>query len=374
MAREQFFMKDGLGSDAVKRIATALSAADSGFDTQAFRRSAMRGLKALELKARVGHVIGALRKHLPQDTLQALDVLVRAGANWEPRPEGAGDFFSFAAWPVIDFVGAHGLDHPEESLDALRKLTGLFSAEFAIRPFLERHERLTLTRLRRWTKDPDPNVRRLVSEGTRPRLPWGGRLKRFQSDPTPVIRLLERLKDDDALYVRRSVANNVNDISKDHPDRVVELVSKWSRNASDERLWIVRHATRTLVKAGHPGALKVLGFDPKAKVDVVGLSVTPRTLKLGGALTLNFELRSRARRAQPLIVDYAVHHVKKTGERTAKVFKLKTLKLAAKAVVEVKKKHSIRKISTRVYYPGRHLVEILVNGSSRGRAEFDLKL
>ena len=367
-------MKDGLGSDAVKRIATTLRAAEPDFDTVAFRRSAMRGLKALELKARVGHVIGALRQHLPQDFLQALDVLVRAGALWERRSETSGEFHGFAAWPVIDFVGKHGLDHPKESLDALRELTGLFSAEFAIRPFLERHERLTLARLRRWTKDPDPDVRRLVSEGTRPRLPWGGRLKRFQVDPTPVIDLLERLKDDDALYVRRSVANNLNDISKDHPERVVDLVSKWSRNASDERLWIVRHATRTLVKAGHPGALKVLGFDPKAKVDVVDLSVTPQELKLGGALSLSFELRSRARTAQPLIVDYAVHHVKKSGERTAKVFKLKTLELAPKARVPVKKKHSIRKISTRVYYPGRHLVEVLVNGTSRGTAEFDLKL
>jgi 3-methyladenine DNA glycosylase AlkC len=298
---------------------------------------------------------------------------VRAGAAWEIG-ERDDDPYGFAAWPVIDFVGKHGLSHPRESLDALRRLTPLFSAEFAIRPFLVHHEALTMTRLRKWTRDGDEHVRRLVSEGTRPRLPWGERLAKLQRDPTPVLRLLERLKDDRAEYVRRSVANNLNDISKDHPQVVVDVARSWSRGASDERRRIIRHATRTLVKSGHPGALAVLGFDPRARVSVADLSVTPKRLTLGGSLAIRFVLRSRARTAQPLVVDYAVHHVKKSGERKAKVFKLKVLELGAGDRVTIEKRHAIRQISTRQYHSGRHAVDILVNGRACARAEFDLRV
>jgi 3-methyladenine DNA glycosylase AlkC len=292
--------------------------------------------------------------------------------DWDPGdPEDP--LRGFAAWPMIEMVGFYGLDEPEASLATLRRLTGLFSAEFAIRPFIEQDTPGVLAELSEWTGDADEHVRRLVSEGTRPRLPWGRRLRAFQRDPRPVLTLLEKLKDDPSEYVRRSVANNLNDIAKDNPEPMVATCRRWARGASDERRWIIRHATRTLVKQGDPEALALLGFDPEVAVEA-SLTLAPRRLLLGASLRLDAELRSTGRHAQPLVVDYVVHHVKKGGHSTPKVFKLRQLELAAGERVVLSKTHPVRKISTRVYYPGRHRVELLVNGRPHAEAAFDLRL
>ena len=365
--------KHGLNRNAVRRIARNIKKADPSFADAAFVRAATGGLDVLELKARVGHVVEALRRYLPDDGVEAIDVLARAGELWD-RPDSSDPLDSFAAWPVIDAVGEIGLEHFDVSMEALRRLTPLFSSEFAIRGLVKRYETRALKRLARWTTDPDPHVRRLVSEGTRPRLPWGRRLERFQADPRPILGLLEALKDDSAEYVRRSVGNSLNDIAKDNPDIVVDVCQRWATNASAERLWIIRHATRTLVKEGHPQALKILGFDPHAKILVKSFSLSPRTLTLGEDLTLSFEIRSTSDRPQSLVIDFVVHHVKQSGNRTSKVFKLKSLELSPRKTVSISKKHRLRVITTRRYYSGRHPVELLVNGKSRGLAEFDLKV
>ena len=166
--------------------------------------------------------------------------------------------------PHCFFVAEYGLDHFEPSMQAHYQLTQRFTAEFSIRPFLIKHTEATLARLRQWARDPNEHVRRLVSEGTRPRLPWASRLPAFQADPAPVLALLELLKDDPALYVRRSVANNLNDIGKDHPRVLMQTAQRWMRDATPERAWVVRHALRWAVKQGDPAALKVLGFGKKS--------------------------------------------------------------------------------------------------------------
>ena len=178
--------KETLNPTAIRTLAARVHAAAPDFDAGAFEAYCCAGLETLELKERVRRIIEALHLHLPAGYLDALEVLLRVGAAWPPK-EGEDPLAGFLAWPVIDFVGAHGLAHPEESLEALRKLAHLFSAEFAIRPFLVEHRELTLRRLEAWTDDPGEHVRRLVSEGTRPRLPWGLRLKDFQADPAPTF-------------------------------------------------------------------------------------------------------------------------------------------------------------------------------------------
>ena len=259
-------------------------------------------------------------------------------------------------------------------MQTLRRLTPLFSAEFAIRPFLEQHPERTVDVLRSWTQDDDAHVRRLVSEGTRPRLPWGRRLRRFQDDPSEGLALLEALKDDPSEYVRRSVANHLNDIAKDHPQRVVEVCETWRQGASEERKWILRHGLRSLVKAGDAEALRILGYDANANVTVEGLQITPDRVALGGGITLQFELASRQSKPAPLVVDYAVHHVKANGSTSAKVFKLKNVTLAPEERLRLTKKHGFRKITTRVYYSGRHQVDILLNGRCRASAEVWLEV
>ncbi len=365
--------KHGLGKDAIRRIAKNIKTVDPNFSDRAFVRAATKGLDSLELKARVMHVAVTLRRYLPDDVRDAMGVLVKAGEHWD-----AGDpnnaMKGFAAWPVIEFVGEYGLPYFDESMEALRTLTSLFSAEFAIRVFLERYPKKTMKRLAVWSRDPDHHVRRLVSEGSRPRLPWGKRLKQFQEDPAPVLKVLEKLKDDESEYVRRSVANNLNDIAKDHPDLVMEVCRRWARKKSANRQWIIKHAMRTLVKAGNVAALDLLGFDPKAKIVVDSFTLTPKKIRMGEELCFSIEIHSKAKNTQPLVVDFAIHHVKKSGNRSAKVFKLRTVELGAKKSVAITKKYRFREISTRTYYSGRHGIEILINGQSHGMKEFELRV
>ena len=373
MTKESAAWKHGLDGAAIHLIAANLRRVQPSFRQQAFLRDASHGLERLELKARVMHVVKALRRHLGDDVLDAIDILVRAGEVWEPGARGA-TANDFAPWPMVEFVGEYGLDHFDGSMEALRRLTAFSSAEFAVRGFIERYPARSMKRIRRWSRDPSAHVRRLASEGTRPRLPWGRRLRMFQEDPTPVLDLLEKLKDDDAKYVRRSVANNLNDIAKDHPERVIAVCARWAEKASPERQWIIRHATRTLVKDGHPGALALLGFDPEAKVGVRSLALVNDKLRLGDDLEFSFELRSTANEQQRLAIDYAIHRVLKSGDRRAKIFKLRVLEIGGRARATVRKRHAFRKISTREYYAGKHTVEIVINGKSCVRKDFHLSL
>ncbi len=366
-------LKEGLNPTAIARIGAAFAAADPQFDETRFVRACCRGLDRLDLKARVLRIAEVLCTRLPPDYPAALGCILRAAEAW-PARDPADPTSGFAAWPMTDFVGLYGLDHPEESLDALRRLTPLFTAEFAIRPFLIAHTEITLMRLEDWTGDPDERVRRLVSEGTRPRLPWGVRLKRFQEDPAPTLALLEKLKDDPAAYVRRSVANHLNDVSKDHPDLALRVCARWRRGGGEGRDWIVRHAIRGLVKQGHPGALNLLGVSDRPEVEVTAFRIAPKSLKVGDSLAFGFDLASTSKRPQKLVVDYAVHHRKADGKTRPKVFKLKTLELGPRASLRLEKRHSFRPVTTRRYHAGEHVLELLINGRGVARKRFRLEL
>lgn len=370
---EQNLFKDGLGHAAVGRIAASLARTVPGFPRERFEREALNGLFELELKDRVRHIVRVLNGFLPPDFTEAADILTRLKNNWV---EGDRDdkLRGFAAWPVIEYVGEHGLSHPDEALDVLRELTSFFSAEFAIRPFIIEFPQITFPRLMEWTADPGEHVRRLVSEGSRPRLPWGQRLPASVKDPAPGLALLERLKDDPSEYVRRSVANHLNDVSKDHPDTVIGLCRRWLTDAGPERQWVVRHATRTLVKAGHPGVFGLLGYTDNPEVELNSLEVHPESMALGQTLTFHAELQSHSGERQKMVVDYAIHHVKANGRTSPKVFKFKSLVLKAGETALLEKKHAIRPISTRRYYPGDHALEILVNGKSLGTRKFHLTI
>jgi 3-methyladenine DNA glycosylase AlkC len=274
--------------------------------------------------------------------------------------------------PHLMFVAKHGLDHFEDSMRAQHALTQLFTAEFSIRAFLERHPEKTLERLHRWTSDPSHHVRRLVSEGTRPRLPWAPRLRGFQRDPRPVIELLERLKDDPELYVRRSVANNLNDIGKDHPELLTRVARRWLRGASAERRWIVRHALRSAVKRAEAGALAVLGYGDEAVVTLRNVEIAPTSPRIGGHVRIGFEIVNRSRRPQRVLVDLVVHFVKARGTK-AKTFKLRAVELAPGSGSKFAKRVGLGQLTTRKHYPGLHRVEALFNGKAQRLGEFRLR-
>lgn len=354
----------------VERLGEALQRVEPSFPREAFRREASTGLERHELLGRARHIATALHHALPSDYPRAVDVLVRSLGPELERTEDNG-FSVFFYLPHVLYVAEYGLGHLEESLLAQYELTKRFTAEFSIRAYLERHPGPTLARLRKWAGDSNVHVRRLVSEGTRPRLPWAPRLRAFQKDPTPVLELLELLKDDPALYVRRSVANNLNDIGKDHPARLVEVAREWMRDAPPEREWLIRHALRSAVKRGEREALEVLGFGPPSGVEARAVAI-PRRVRLGSTVELRFEVLNRSRRSQALEVDLAVHFMKARGETRPKVFKVRSVTLAPGEAVVLDKRISFEQLTTRRHYPGRHPLEVLVNGQALPLGELDV--
>lgn len=364
-------LKNAFGPEIAGGIARQIGRVRPSFPAQAFLRDVRKGYESLNLMARGRHIAHALRKHLPAAYPRALGILRDSLGS---RPDSSdGTLASFFYLPHTQFVSEFGLDHLEDSLKAQYELTQRFTAEFSIRPFLVRYPGETLARLHEWVEDRDVHVRRLVSEGTRPRLPWGMRLKMFQHDPSPVLALLDKLRDDPELYVRRSVANNLNDIGKDHPDLLARTAARWLKGATPERRWIVGHALRSAVKRGEPGALKVLGCDRPVKVRIGGVAITPDRPVIGGSVRVDFSLHNPGKQAQRIMADLRIHFVKASGKTSPKVFKLKQIELEPDGRVDLGKTVSVAVQTTRKPYPGIHRVEVLLNGRARPLGEFRLR-
>jgi 3-methyladenine DNA glycosylase AlkC len=352
--------KNLLNAAVVADMAARLRKAWPRFDAKRFESLARDGLDDLEMKARAMHLCCALEATLPADFATSADVLQRAIE---------GGLAKWALWPVGEYVSRHGLAQPERALQVLHALTQNFTAEWAIRPFILQHPELTFATLARWVADPSEHVRRLVSEGSRPRLPWGLQLKPLIADPTPTLPLLEALMDDDSDYVRKSVANHLNDIAKDHPHLVADWLDKHLPGASDKRKALLRHASRTLIKGGDARVLGAFGQGARFKGEAM-LSISPRRIKLGDAVTLQVLLTPAGKKSQSLVVDYAVHHVKANGSTSPKVFKGWTLELDAPC--ELRRRHAVKPITTRTYFSGVHRVELMINGRVMAHADFAL--
>ncbi len=367
---EESAFKNWVNKDLVERMASHIQKHDGTFDKKSFVALVSK-LPPLELKPRVRLIRDELKAHLPADYKKAIGLLMKAVL--EPK-KGVDPLSGFDLWPITEYVQTFGLENVKLSLDALSELTQLFTAEWAVRPFLIHHEKETLAYLSKCAANKNVHIRRWVSEGSRPRLPWGEQLKHFIKDPTQNIKLIEKLKYDDELYVRKSVANHLNDISKDQPALAVKLASKWKKEVPAKHEakidWIIRHALRTQLKKGDASALKLLGYHTDAKVEMKNLQLKTDKVKVGGNLEFTFDLKSNA--DAQVMVDYIIHHNKAHGKTSPKVFKLTAKSLKAKQPLSVQKKHSFKVITTRVYYPGLHILEIMVNGKNLGKVSFHL--
>jgi 3-methyladenine DNA glycosylase AlkC len=361
--------KDLINERSIRALADDLQRAAGDFPTEDFVGRCTAGLDELELKERVRKVAAELYRLLPDDWNDALRLMVAALGPALPGAEKVSSGTRF--WPLLQVVEDHGGQDPPASLQALHAMTQRFSAEFAIRPLIEADPAGVLSVLRTWAHDPNLHVRRLVSEGTRPRLPWGRRLSRFVADPAPTLELLELLKDDPEGYVRRSVANHLNDVAKDHPELVVTIARRWWVGAGAERRKLVKHALRTLLKAGDPGALEVLGFGPP-QLESGPLELERARVLYGSELAFSIDLRSVKPSDQALMVDYAIHFPRKNGSLSAKVFKGGTRTLEPGGTWSFSKRHPLKRVTTRKHYGGRHFVEILANGRCLARAAFEL--
>ncbi len=370
-------LKNLFNRDIIGDMSHHLTRVWDSFDQSGFLAAATEDLESLELKQRSAQIERALDRFLPPDFPQAASILLQSlhpDEDAGTTPVAAdGGIAGWAIMPMSGYVGRHGVGHLQLALDVMKELTKRLTAEFGIRFLIQAKPQPCLDIMRDWTRDPNRHVRRLVSEGTRPRLPWAPRLPMFIEDPTPLLPLLVELRDDPEEYVRRSVANSLNDIAKDHPDLVADIVGKWLVNAPEPRQRLVRHACRSLIKQGNSGALTALGYG-EAQVKIVALTVKTPTVRFGSKLDFELQIASTAATAQDLIIDYAVHHQKADGSLSPKIFKWKTVILDASDSITLQRRHPMRPVTTRVYYPGRHKLEIQINGRPFAEADFDLEI
>ncbi|MDH3755347.1 MAG: DNA alkylation repair protein [Acidimicrobiia bacterium] len=362
-------LKNRFGPDVPVTIASMMAEAYPAFDRKTFLVDCLDGYDALELTPRARRISDALATHLPPNRDVALGIVIDSLGDEDAPAGGMGPFVYL---PHVYFVAEHGLDHFELAMTAQYELTKRFTAEFSIRAYLEHHRDRTLARLRDWTRDPNVHVRRLVSESTRPRLPWAPRLKELQADPTPVIELLELLKDDPEEYVRRSVANNLNDIAKDHPAVVIELARRWWADGDQKRRRLVRHGLRTLIKQGRPDALDVLGYGPSSPARITSVTLTPRRLAIGEKLRIEARIENPTDTEIGALVDLRVHFVKSNGSTSPKVFKGAEVVIEPGSSATVRKTVSLAQHTTRTHYPGVHRVELSINGATHDAGSFEL--
>lgn len=375
-------LKEIFNKAAVDWLAARLAAASPAFPAAAFRRNILVDLPALELKARIERIAVEMRQMLPADFPRAVKIVEMALG--KPPPAGDGsDFGDFRVLACHRFVSLAGQDHADLALGYFERTTRHFSAEFDVRPFIARDLAQTLARMRRWADDADWRVRRLASEGSRPRLPWGLRLQALVADPAPLFPILEALRDDPVEAVRRSVANSLNDIGKDHPDRLVRYLTDWTKVGPGDRAGgstakddgptpLVRHALRHLVKQGHSGALGLMGVGPAGHVTAGQLHLARKKVPVGGSLDFALDLANDGSTPERLIVDYAIHHLGARGALHPKIFKWSAFELGPGETRRLQRRHSLKPVTTRRFYPGTHLVDVRVNGRIVAQTPFIL--
>lgn len=358
------------GKDLLESMSSALVEVYPDFSKKQFLLL-FKKLSKLEMKPRVRLIRDELKLLLPDSYPKALKILLAS--------QKKGNLSGFSLWPYTEFIQEFGLEYQKESLNALKEITKHFTSEWGVRPFLRLYPKETLIFLEECSKDKNVHVRRWASEGARPRLPWGERLHLFIQKPKSTLKILENLKFDDELYVRKSVANHLNDITKDHPELVIQTLKAWKKKAKsdDDKTkldWVIKHSLRTLIKNGHKGALELIGVSHDIEVKFSGFKLASEKINMGDKIDFSFDLVSQSKKKQKIVIDYIIHFVKANKSTAPKVFKLKNIELSSGESITISKSHAIRPITTRVYYAGEHFVEIQVNGKTYGKLAWNLLL
>lgn len=374
MRVERFSLKDQLFNQAkVAKIASEIESVHSDFHAKSFVEECIAPFPKLELKQRIHHIALTLKRHLPEDFLQAVQILLDAlPPPCDPKLKD-NDFGDFIYAPYGEFVALFGCNsaHVSQSLDALTHFTTRFSMEYALRPFINAFPEQTLERVHSWCEHEHYHVRRLASEGTRPKLPWGIKIS---THPETFLPILERLHSDETRFVTRSVANHLNDLSKINPSLVIERLESWrtlSKQREVEMHFITNHALRSLIKNGDQSALQLIGFhaDPKLKVSFIHFLD-----KVIAGTALEFDVAIQAHENCKVLIDFLIYYQSSRGELSrVKVFKLKQLDLIANKQVVLSKKHLMRgDMTTRKLYPGLHRFVLQVNGKELLTRDFEL--
>jgi len=353
--KDMFFTQE-----SVSTFADTIKNNYPGFDKKRFMELVFdETFESKELIARMAHTTLCLNQTLPKSYKDALLILKKAA----PSAKG------FESLTLPDYVATYGLENWDLSLPALGYFTQYSTSELAVRPFLAENPDKVMPFMMKWAGDKSPKIRRFASEGCRPRLPWAMALPKFKKDPSVVIKVLEILKDDDSEDVRRSVANNLNDISKDNPEITLDVCERWFGHTKN-RDRLVKHACRTLLKAGHKRALAIFGYSDPASINVQNLRADKEQLNIGDDLRFSFDLNLTQQ--SKVRLEYAVSYVKANGKLSKKVFKL-TENNYDPGTRAISRKQTFRDMSTRKHYPGTHHIAIIVNGVEKASISFELK-
>lgn len=356
--------KDRFNYNSLFKLATEIKAVYNCFPVDEFLNSIMdKSWDSLEFKQRVTAISKSLGKYLPSDYKTAIAIIDKIIINYPVCLDGFVIFF-----PA--FVELFGQDDEnwDISMAALARYTPYASAEFAVRKFILNNENRMMKQMSLWAKNDNEHIRRLASEGCRPALPWGQALPQFKKDPSPVIAILEQLKNDPSPYVRKSVANNLNDISKTHPDLVAELAKEWYGKSINTD-WIVKHACRTLLKNGNKAIFDMFGFSDPNDITVDGFALSDDSIAIGENITFSFKITAKS--SSKIRLEYGIDYVKANGKRNRKIFQISEFIFKEKDKL-YKKSHSFKDTSTRKHYTGVHSITLIVNGMERGSLDFIL--
>ena len=326
---------------------------------------------AMELKQRMRQLSTVLHDHLPGNYKKKLSqvlLLIKAFP-----PDSKVQYSGLAYMYIPDFLEQYGVGDIDLSLNAMEKINRITSCEFAIRPYLIADQKKVMAQMLAWSKHPHDSIRRFASEGCRPRLPWAMAIPSLKKDPAPILPILENLKNDPSLYVRKSVANNLNDISKDHPELVVQIAKKWQGKSADTD-WIIKHGCRGLLKSGHKEILHLFGTGADIKCSVTDLAVSKTTLRIGEDFQFDFRLQLKEKAATKLRLEYAVYYQKANGALSKKVFKINETVYRHDELYTFSKKHSFKDLTTRKHHPGAHAIAVIVNGNELCKITFALTL
>lgn len=315
-----------------------------------------------ELKQRMRHITDCINKHIPLTYQQQVNILSKV----------APQFKGFTAMIFPDFIEVYGLNNLTTSIKALELFTQYSSSEFAVRPFIIKYPKEMLKQHTKWAQHQNYHIRRLASEGIRPRLPWALALTAFKKDPTPILPVLELLKNDVSEYVRKSTANCLNDISKDHPDLVLQILNAW-KGKTKETDWIVKHASRGLLKKGNINALQLFGLDDNVRTNVTQLEISESKLKIGDEFTFETTIRLLDKTTHQIRVEYVIYFIKSNGKQTPKIFQIGTYTVNPEQLLSLKRKHKFADLTTRKHYPGEHIIAVVVNGKELARKTFILQ-
>lgn len=311
-----------------------------------------------ELKEKMRHTTICLHETLPENYKQTLDILIKI----TPFIKG------FEAMVLPDYVEQYGMENWNISLPALGHFTKYSSSEFAIRPFLKKDPKRVMAYMNELAEDKNEKVRRFASEGCRPRLPWAMALPEFKKDPSLILDILEKLKNDKSEFVRRSVANNLNDISKDHPELVLEICERWY-NKNEKTDWVVKHACRSMLKAGNKRALLLFGYGSSSGKRIDKLKLEKKTVIIGNDLHYSFQLIISTEKESKVRLEYGMDFIKANGKKSRKIFKI-TENAYKSGTHSFSRKHSFIDMSTRKHYEGKHGITIIVNGDEMANASF----